>query len=159
MAGTGGQHKPVCHTGAGPLEGPGDPEQPERAAGVEGPADQGLYSRGLSAADIRQLFRFIDWIMELPVLLDDLFWHEIHRYEEETHMPFLTTPERLGLEKGLLAGIEACLKVKFGAEGSKLMPEIRALRNHEMLQTVLDAIGTAASPEDLRRVWAHEGQS
>src|SRR5262249_29004474 len=27
---------------------------------------RGLYERGFSAEDVRQLFRFIDWLMELP---------------------------------------------------------------------------------------------
>ena len=69
-------------------------------------------------------------------------------------MPFLTTPERLGLKKGLLEGIEVCLDLKFGEEGLSLMPELRALHDHEVLETVLDAIKAAATPEDLRRIWA-----
>ena len=27
---------------------------------------KGLYQRGMDAEDVRQLFRFIDWIMDLP---------------------------------------------------------------------------------------------
>ncbi|HYT91484.1 MAG TPA: hypothetical protein VEL76_22415 [Gemmataceae bacterium] len=69
-------------------------------------------------------------------------------------MPFITTPERLGLEKGLLRGIEACLELKFGAEGLQLMPEIRALEDHEVLDAVLQAIRTATIPAEVRRVWA-----
>src|SRR5262249_19513679 len=42
-----------------------------------------LYERGLSAEDVSQLFRFIDWIMELPPILDELFWNEINLYQEE----------------------------------------------------------------------------
>jgi hypothetical protein len=115
---------------------------------------KGLYERGVSAEEVRQLFRFIDWMMDLPKPLDKLFWDEIHHYEEEKRMPFITTPERLGLEKGLLLGIEACLKVKFGPEGLKLLPEIRQLEDVPLLQTVLEAIETAPTPEELRRVWA-----
>ncbi|HYT88164.1 MAG TPA: hypothetical protein VEL76_05555 [Gemmataceae bacterium] len=69
-------------------------------------------------------------------------------------MPFMTTPERLGLEKGLLEGIEALLEVKFGAEGLKLLPEIRALEDHEALRAVLRVLKTATTTEELRRVWA-----
>jgi hypothetical protein len=114
---------------------------------------RGLYQRGLSAEDVRQLFRFIDWVMELPKGLDKLFWEEITRSEEQG-MPFITTPERIGLEKGLLQGIEALLEVRFGAEGLALMPEIRELQDHEVLQQVLQAIKKAAGPDDVRRVWA-----
>jgi hypothetical protein len=115
---------------------------------------KGLYDRGMTAEDVRQLFRFIDWMMDLPKPLEKLFWDEIYHYEEDKRMPFLTTPERLGLEKGLLKGIEVSLEVKFGAEGLKLMPEIRALENHEVLDAVLQAIRTASSPAEVQRVWA-----
>jgi hypothetical protein len=33
------------------------------------------------------------------------------------------------------------------------MPELRELHDHEKLQTVLDAVETAMSPNELRRVW------
>jgi hypothetical protein len=115
---------------------------------------KGLYERGVSAEDVRQLFRFIDWMMDLPKTLDKLFWQEIHQYEEEKRMPFITTPERLAREECLLLGIELSLDLKFGAEGLKLLPEIRSLEDHEVFQAVLQAIRTAATPEELRRVWA-----
>jgi hypothetical protein len=115
---------------------------------------KGLYERGLAAEDVRQLFRFIDWIMNLPKPLDKLFWEEITQYQEEKRMPFITTPERIGMEKGYLTGIEVALEIKFGAEGLELMPEIRELQDHELLAAVLQAIRTTDSPDKLRRVWA-----
>jgi hypothetical protein len=115
---------------------------------------KGLYQRGLSADDVRELFRFIDWIMELPQGLDTLFWEEISHYQEEQRMPFITTPERIGMQKGLLEGIEVGLELKFGEKGLTLLPEIRELQDHEVLQAVLQAIVTADSPDELRRVWA-----
>jgi hypothetical protein len=63
-------------------------------------------------------------------------------------------PERVGMEKGLLAGIEVRLEVKFSADGLKLMPELREIQDHEVLWDVLQAIKTASSPHQLRRVWA-----
>ena len=63
-----------------------------------------LYTRGMAAEQLRQLFRFIDWLMDLPGTFAEDFWQEIRHYEEEKHMPFMTTPERLGMEKGLAVG-------------------------------------------------------
>jgi hypothetical protein len=120
---------------------------------------KGLYERGMSAEQVRQLFRFIDWIMELPEALERLFWQEITEYQEDQGMPFITIAERVGMEKGLLEGIEVSLEVKFGEEGLKLIPEIRELQDHEVLRAVLQAIKTAASPEDLRRVWTRGRRS
>jgi hypothetical protein len=78
-------------------------------------------------------------------------------------MPFITIAERVGIEKGLLEGllkgIEACLKLKFGTEGLVLMPELRAIPDHELLDAVLRAIPAAASPEALRRVWTRGRRS
>ncbi len=126
---------------------------------------KGLYKRGWAAEDVRQLFRVIDWMINLPKPLELDFCHEIKQYEEEKHMPFITTPERIGreegraegraegLSKGLINGIEVVLELKFGEVGLRLLPEIRAIADEAKLEAILGAIRTAASPEDLRRVW------
>jgi hypothetical protein len=80
-------------------------------------------------------------------------------YQQEKRMPFITIVERMGIEKGLLEGLEVSLKLKFGDEGLKLMPELRELQDHELLRAVLRAIGTAASPDELRRVWTRKRRS
>jgi hypothetical protein len=114
---------------------------------------KGLYERGLSAEDVRQLFRFIDWVMDLPRSLSKLFWQEITEFQEERRMPFMTTPERLGLEKGLLEAIELLLQVKFGQEGLALLPEIRELPDVEQTRAVLRALATATTLDEVWRVW------
>jgi hypothetical protein len=134
---------------------------------------KGLYERGWAAEEVRQLFRVVDWMINLPKPLELDFYQEIKQYEEEKQMPFMTTPERIGREeglneglakgrteglaegqtKGLIKGIEVALELKFGEAGLLLMPEIRALGNEAKLEAILQAIRTAASPEDLRRVW------
>jgi hypothetical protein len=74
-------------------------------------------------------------------------------------MPFITITERMAMEEGLLQGIEACLKLKFGAEGLDLMPELREIQDHVLLAKILHAIGTAATPEELRQVWIRKRRS
>ena len=120
---------------------------------------KGLYERGLDPDDVRRLLRFIDWIMNLPAGLERLFWQEITTYQQEKRMPFITIFERVGIEKGLLQGIEVCLKLKFGAEGLELMPELREIQDHVLLGKILHAIPTAASPDELRRVWTRKRRS
>ena len=51
---------------------------------------KGLYERGMDAEDVRQLLRFIDWIMDLPQELEQRFQQELTAYQQEKHMPFIT---------------------------------------------------------------------
>jgi hypothetical protein len=67
--------------------------------------------------------------------------------------------DKLARIEGLLPGIEACLEVKFGADGLKLMPEIRELQDVEILHAILQAIRTVASLEEMRRVWVSPKRS
>jgi hypothetical protein len=129
-----------------------------------------LYECGLGAQDVRELFRLIDWMMELPPALGALFWEEVKEIQKEKHMPFITTPERIGMEKGmkegmekgmkegrregLLLGVEEVLRTNFGEEGVRLMPEIQALDDAEKIKAVLRAALIAASIDEVRRVWS-----
>jgi hypothetical protein len=117
---------------------------------------KGLYGRGMDLEDVRRLFDFIDWAMELPESLEQLFEAEIDAFQREKRMPFINTFERAGLREGLFEGIEVSLRLRFGAEGEKLMPELRQIRDHEVLRKVLQRIETAAGLEDLRRIWTRK---
>jgi hypothetical protein len=113
-----------------------------------------LYERGFSPKDVRELFRVIDWMMELPSPLKTLFWQDVETIQQEGRMPFITTPEWYGVCRGLREGIESLIRVRFGDEGLKLMPEIREVHEEETLRAILKALETAASLEEVRRLWA-----
>jgi hypothetical protein len=55
---------------------------------------------------------------------------------------------------GLRKGIESLLRVRFGEEGLKLMPEMQQIYEEEQLQAILTALETAASPDEVRHLWA-----
>jgi len=59
-----------------------------------------LYEQGLAERDIRNLYRFIDWVMILPKALEAEFWQEFKQFEQELTMPYITTGERIGYERG-----------------------------------------------------------
>ncbi len=63
-----------------------------------------LYDRGFERDDIINLYRFIDWIMVLPRELEEDYQRELAKFEEERKMQYVTTAERIGLEKGTLIG-------------------------------------------------------
>jgi hypothetical protein len=69
-------------------------------------------------------------------------------------MPYMTGFERLARMEELWAGIDLGLEVKFGAEGLRLMPEVKEITDIEVLRAIRQAIRTAASPEELRQAWA-----
>jgi hypothetical protein len=119
---------------------------------------QALYDQGLSEPVVLKLFRFIDWLMYLPPALEGLFWRQVHEIQEARHMPFMTTPERVGRREGLWKGIRVCLKLKFGEAGLVLMPEIEQVYELDQLETILDSIESAAKPENLRRLWTPQSR-
>lgn len=71
---------------------------------------KGLYQHGWSAEDVRQLFRVIDWLLDLPETMKAGFIADVHAWEEEKHMPYITSFERAGLEQGLKLGKEQGLE-------------------------------------------------
>jgi hypothetical protein len=80
-------------------------------------------------------------------------------YQPEKSMPFISIAERMTLVKGLLRGIEPLMRMRFGAEGLELMPEIREIRDPKLLEKVIDRIETASSSEEARRVWTRNRRS
>ncbi|WP_338441827.1 DUF4351 domain-containing protein [Synechococcus elongatus IITB4] len=65
-----------------------------------------LYERGLSRERIVGLFKFIDWLLSLPEGLELEFWQSLSAYEQERRMPYVTSVERIGLQKGIQQGIQ-----------------------------------------------------
>ncbi|YAF97189.1 MAG: DUF4351 domain-containing protein [Nodularia sp. CChRGM 3473] len=59
-----------------------------------------MYEQGLQERDIRNLYRFIDWVMILPKGLEAEFWQEFKLFEQERTMSYITTGERIGYERG-----------------------------------------------------------
>ena len=60
-----------------------------------------LYERGYRRHDVLELFRFIDWLMELPPLLEQQFATRLESYQEEQRMKYVTTIERMAEQRGL----------------------------------------------------------
>lgn len=115
-----------------------------------------LYEQGYSREDVVNLFGFIDWIMSLPEELEQEFWREVIQLEEERRMPYITSVERIGIQKGirqgLLEGISLGLKLKFGSEGLGILPEISDIQDVEQLRAILAGLQTADTPDSLRQI-------
>jgi Domain of unknown function (DUF4351) len=62
-----------------------------------------LYERGFERQDILNLYNFVDWLMVLPERLAVTFEAEISQYEQEKHMPYMTSFERRGRQEERLS--------------------------------------------------------
>jgi flagellar biosynthesis/type III secretory pathway protein FliH len=132
-----------------------------------------LYEQGFARENMINLFQFIDWMLTLPSELEKEFWQEFREYEETIRMRYVTSVERIGIEKGieqgveqgiqqgieqgikqgLIKGISLGLKLKFGESGESLLPEIESIGDVDLLSTILDAIETGTTLEQLRQVY------
>jgi hypothetical protein len=120
---------------------------------------KGLYERGFSAHDVRQLFRLIDWMMDLPKNLDNRFWQEYRQFEQEKQMPFITSVERIGIEKGrqeglregLLKALAPTIRSRFGEAGIQLLTEIQAVQDLAILEALAEMASTVESLDELRQ--------
>lgn len=90
-----------------------------------------LYQRGLAAEEIRQMFKFIDWMMELPEKLAIEFNHELEKIEMENMMPYVTSIERMALKRGIEQGIEQGIErgIEQGIERGVLAGQIVLLQD------------------------------
>ncbi len=123
-----------------------------------------LYERGYRRERVLSLFRFIDWLLELPGEQETAFWQEIQVYEEERAMPYITSIERLGVEKGLEQGLEQGLEkgrdegkrealrrivqARFGAAPEALERRI-AEADRAALDQMLDRVSVVQAVDDL----------
>jgi hypothetical protein len=117
---------------------------------------KGLYQRGLDQTAIRQLFRLLDWMMDLPAELQQDLWQELAQFEEEKKMPYVTSVERIGFERGKAEGkaewlvqiLELRCKTAVPAE---LVTQLRAVNDTAKLDQWLDVALQANSLEAFRQ--------
>lgn len=101
-----------------------------------------LYEQGLQEKDIRNLYRFIDWVMILPKAIEAEFWQEFKQFEQEQTMTYITTGERIGYERGREEG-EQTLVLRLLQKRVGELPEKVRERIQTLSLNQLEALGEA----------------
>jgi hypothetical protein len=123
-----------------------------------------LYEKGFSAKDILSLYRLVDWLMMLPDDLTKQFTQHLIAYEEEKKMPYVTSAERIGIEKGLTEGMDKgkllyaremvleALDARFSSDTpADIKQQIQALNNKIMLKRLLRSTFESKDIDDFRK--------
>jgi flagellar biosynthesis/type III secretory pathway protein FliH len=140
-----------------------------------------LYEMGLGKADIRELYRLVDWLVKLPEDLEARFHEQLYEYERKKSMPYVTSAERFGIAKGLQEGIEKglqqgiekglqegqviagrqavleLLEVRFGSVPEEVREQVNAETNLERLRRWHRLAATCPALKDLRLARAPAG--
>jgi hypothetical protein len=112
-----------------------------------------MYDRGYERKTILELFRVIDWMLQLPATLEAAFRHDLYAFEESKQMPYVTTVERAGIEKGLHQGLKQGEQIGYRkGEADLLLWQVEK-------KFGADAIGSArqhieAADNDMLRRWS-----
>jgi len=111
-----------------------------------------LFERGYERRDVLELFRFIDWMLTLPAELEEKFQIELRNIETERNMPYITTIERMGIEKGMQEGIREGIQ-KGIQKGEAAILKRQLARRFEQLPDWVEPRLRKASRKELER-WA-----
>lgn len=110
-----------------------------------------MYDRGYERGVILELFRVIDWMIRLPRELEKALWQEAHALEESTKMAYVTSVERIGIEKGEAAVLLRLIARKYGEEAVETYRGRIEQADAETLLTWSERILTADRVEDIFR--------
>jgi len=107
-----------------------------------------LYEQGYERQDILNLYRFIDWLLVLPEGLERAFQAELEQFEQERQMRYVTSIERMAMQKGEQTLIRRQLTRRLGELSEPLQGQIEAL-SLAQLEALGEALLDFNSVEDL----------
>jgi predicted transposase YdaD len=119
-----------------------------------------LYARGWSRANVWELFRFLDWVMELPERFELQFEKALQELEEGENMRYVTHIERRAKAEGVKEGIEKgsvkairesileVLALRFQSIPDELVAQINKLTELDRLKALLRQAAIVGSLEE-----------
>jgi Domain of unknown function (DUF4351) len=108
-----------------------------------------LYERGWSEQEVIDLYRFIDWVLTLPLELEQAFRDDLETYERGKNMPYISAIERMGEARGEAKGkvegkielIGLLLTRQVGAISAETAEDIKKLSIEQLDRLALDLMG------------------
>jgi len=114
-----------------------------------------LFERGYDRQDILELFRFIDWLVELPEDMEKQFQDELIEITEEKKMPYVTSIERLAKKEGMLQTAREILmdvvSARFRSVPEDVLNVIRSINFIDTLRSLIRQASVCESLDDFRK--------
>ena len=107
-----------------------------------------LYGRGYTRQQILEIFRVLDWILQLPRDLELEFTRELMAFEEQAKMPYITSIQRIGRQEGEAAMLLRQIARKFGPPTAPVRERIERA-DSETLLAWSDRILTAQTLDEM----------
>ena len=121
---------------------------------------KGLYRAGWTKKTILCLYHVIDWMLDLPKEREAEFLDDMQAFEEEKKMRYVSSAERIGMERGLERGMErgmergleegerkglktairGILKLRFGEEGLSIAPQVEQIQELDRLKMIQEKL-------------------
>ena len=110
-----------------------------------------LFERGYDRQDILELFRFIDWLVELPEDMEKQFQDELIEITEEKKMPYVTSIERLARVQNSKEMILEYILTRFKSVPEDVAATVNSIKAGDMLKSLFRQAITCESLEDFRK--------
>jgi hypothetical protein len=69
-----------------------------------------LMERNLDNDRRQKVLKLVDWMLDLPIEFNEVFWNEVREWKEGNVMPFVTGLEKMLMKEGLKKGRQQGLK-------------------------------------------------
>ena len=103
-----------------------------------------LYQRGWEKQRVINLFHVLDWMMQLPEHLKQSLWHNIKIIEEQGKMRYVSSVEKICIEKGIQQGLQQGIQQGVQQGEALALQRILGRRFGYIPPTIKDRITTAS---------------